>query len=357
MATGLRTPHDSNLGITAYMIRILDIRDQVKKYLKTCYINNCPPCEGDAKFWRLHQQLEDFGNLIPADLRNTERAIFVRVNADEQTSFVMMQTWWHCCYCELFAHFVYDPACCPGQLPRPHTDFVALCTSEMARFALLLNSFWRSVYKIAKGHFVTDWFIGPCILENTQALVRAAEFSPAVLPDRKVFEAALTLNMEILNQVACLSPYVASFKEESTKVIGRSSFSVILNLTNEELDALQTSKYQLNMEQILDTSRQKEFDRFPPQDAEAMKVSPTIVSTPSTISEHAAQAMITDASPVSWSQYTPSISSTQFDAQQYQGLYGEDITTAMGHFPLSFDQFLAPFTPGDFSYLAEPSNT
>ncbi|KAI0015451.1 hypothetical protein F4780DRAFT_74236 [Xylariomycetidae sp. FL0641] len=360
ISTGLQGIHDDNLGVTAYLIRILDIRDQVRNYLKHCHVNQPPPWAGDAEFWRLHQQLVAFGELIPPDLRNTDRALFIRVNAEESTAFIMTQTWWHLTYCELFGYFVQAVKSEQGQRLEPPEEFVTLCTTEMIRYALLLSTFWRAVAKISKSYFVTDWFIGPCIFENTKNLIRAWELSPSSFPETASMESALAMNLEILEGLASLSPYVSGFREESEKVIRLSEFASILDRSRENRPSVLLHD-RLDMETILTSSRKREYDRFPRHEADAQNVSPTVMSTPAAVNAYSNAAQ---PSPAGGSQFASGQDQGQsgqdqgqFGFDAFNGLYGEDVTTSMLNYPISFDSFLEALDQNGYLPLQEEFGT
>ncbi|KAH8890687.1 hypothetical protein GQ53DRAFT_842086 [Thozetella sp. PMI_491] len=221
---------DSTLGIGAYLIRIIDLRDQIQEWL--CSLSSRPhsPKEVDMAFGQFHRSLANFGAMIPPDLRNTDRAIFTRVNTPEATGFVMIQSWWHTTYCQLFGHFAFKNPHNGSQKPPSvgipqygSPEFFNSCTVEAVRYAASLTTFWRKVQKISKSFLVTDWQIASCLLENVRINVKAWETAPDLLGSQTEVEQALQLDLDIFDGLSEISSYLESMRAQAIKQIEISS--------------------------------------------------------------------------------------------------------------------------------------
>lgn len=199
-----------DLGISAFVVYIIDLRDRLRRYLIDYSAALVAPWDGGSGFWSVHQSLTNFEASLPADLKNTEKAQFMRVNTLEHTAYIMLHTWWHTCCCELFSHFITDPT--PDQdSRRPPEDFVTFCYNALKWHSVTLNAFWSDVKKLAKAYFVTDWQIASCVYLNTKALLLLSKAPSAFLLATADIEPGVRLNMQILDSLAPISPYVASW--------------------------------------------------------------------------------------------------------------------------------------------------
>lgn len=203
-----------NVGDSAYLIRILDIRDRIDQYLHGDATSSPVEQGVNSPFWSFREELTEFSNSLPADLRNTDKAMYIKANTSEANTYIMLQTWWHVCYCKLFdgsavtgnlaSHFAVSGTAAPR-------DVESYCRSELSRYVMSLNRFWRSMHAFTRSFFVTDWLIAPCVWENTMFLLRLWEESPSLLGSSDSVRAALLLNLDLLRSLKEISPYVESF--------------------------------------------------------------------------------------------------------------------------------------------------
>lgn len=213
LTTSPRTLSDPNLGINAYLTRIIDIQDAITRYLSDGLDRSQSPWEGDVHMWQLHQAMNDFAECLPPDLRNSERALYSRMNTVEISSFVILQSRLHCCYTTLFGFFLSDAV--DSLNLRPLADnFVTICITQTVRYAVSLNTFWRQFIDLSKTYSktyaITDWTIASCVVENTNAILASYRARPTAFEDHIAVESALQANLEFLSSLAKISPYVSS---------------------------------------------------------------------------------------------------------------------------------------------------
>lgn len=208
----------SSIGVTSYLVRILDLYDQIQAYLKSRNDAGLvgEEVEPDPAFRRFEEELRDFGENLPPDMQDDERAVYTRVNTPESDVYIMVQTWWRTCWCELLGpglRSIVDNSSDPSRVSQQ--SFVGACASSVKQHAAALNRFWRAMAtmsKSARTFLVTDWSFAPCVLKNTQALIRGRQLPPDPGDrDKASFEAALAFNLEILEPLAAICPSVASW--------------------------------------------------------------------------------------------------------------------------------------------------
>lgn len=215
--------HFPTLGPTAYLIRVLDLRDQVMSFVhvQQSRATDYPSWQTDPEFLRLRKELGSVNDALPPDMEDSERALFIRLNTPESDVYIMVQSWLRTSWCELLR------AALQSNLPptdttteddeahesRPALDnFSHMCLTEMTKQAAQLNEFWKNmtnVQKLSRRFFVTDWGIAPCVAKNTHALLTSNKLAPDDT-DMANLRAALLLNIEILDPLAEISQYVSN---------------------------------------------------------------------------------------------------------------------------------------------------
>lgn len=218
----------AKLGATAYLIRIIDLRQQIHVFCLKHHDQNAPrPWDGDSDFWRIRQELTDISAHFPPEMQDSERAIYIRANTPESNVYIMVQTWLRTSWCELVGHFLLQPLPSDPNVVTTTTgtillaeqqasmpqEFVSLCRTLLAHHALGLQQFWSRIQAtqgLSRRFFVTDWNIAPCVVQNTRALMYIWDAAPDLIRnDKSVLESATRLNMEILEPLAGVSQYVA----------------------------------------------------------------------------------------------------------------------------------------------------
>lgn len=228
----------SKLGVSAYLIRVLDLRDQMLVYFST--LNNdaieeprsFPLWHPESPFWRFREQLSDLATCLPPEMQDSEHAVYIRANSSDVNGYIMVQTWLQTCWCELLRHALpkIDPSAANQtatgitmerpivyitSTPTPPDDFMALCRAELYKHAAELHQFWKrvhTVHHLSCQFYITDCSIAPCVLENTMAYLQTWEKSPELITEGKTaVEAALKFNFEILGSLSSVSQYVAAW--------------------------------------------------------------------------------------------------------------------------------------------------
>lgn len=208
------------LGVTAYLIRVLDLREQIQIFLQSQDREKTIArlWGHDGRLVDLRQQLTEFQSLLPPEMRNNERALFLRTSTPEAGVYTMVHSWLHTTACELYLHFLEPPTTATDQAVAPdeggNQEDLDRCRYELARHANTLHKFWarlHSVQRYSERFFVTDTTIARCVHVNTRSmLLLAREQAGTSVP----FKTPLHLNLEILEPLAQVSPYVGSWVSE-----------------------------------------------------------------------------------------------------------------------------------------------
>ncbi|KAH8892792.1 hypothetical protein GQ53DRAFT_763917 [Thozetella sp. PMI_491] len=167
--------HVTNLGVTAYLIRILDLRNQIQQYLTSERAKSGVqlPWSVESPLWIFKQQLTNFEDQLPAEMQNTERALYLRIHTPVADVYTMVHTWLHTTACELFGGVLRDVF--PILHEDPNNDapesedssyimsqppeFRSFCMAEIAKHFTTLNQFWsqmHSVQTLSKRFFLLD---------------------------------------------------------------------------------------------------------------------------------------------------------------------------------------------------------
>lgn len=199
------------LGATAYLIRILDLREQIQAF---SHRHGKQPGHwaGDDEFWRLEQELSEFSSSLPAEMQDSERAVYIRSSTPESSVYIMVQTWLRTCWAELTGPVVYEsPDAGDSPVIQSQADFADSCRSVLLEHTMSLHHFWSRIWatqQLSRKLFVTDWNIAPCVYGNTRDVVHIYSAQPSLSAEsRATIEAALRLNLDILGTQKGLSEY------------------------------------------------------------------------------------------------------------------------------------------------------
>ncbi|ETS81613.1 hypothetical protein PFICI_06615 [Pestalotiopsis fici W106-1] len=205
-----------SLGVTAYLIRILDLREQIQIFLQFEGKDKTTAGLWDdgGRFMDLRRQLAEFQNLLPPEMRNNERALFLRASTPDAGVYTMVHSWLHTAACELYLHFL-EPTTSADQNVSPDKGYdqalLDRCRDELARHANTLHQFWarlHSVQRYSERFFVTDTTIARCVYINTRSMLLLTRYQTETSGLAKT---PLHLNLEILEPLAQVSPYVGSW--------------------------------------------------------------------------------------------------------------------------------------------------
>lgn len=216
----------SSLGVTAYLIRLIDLQDRITTYLRRLLRdgNQSWPWNGDTMFWDLRRELVDFAAGLPPEMQGVERAMYIRANTPESDVYIMVQSRLHTCWCRLLGAFWLDNQAAFSDAAPPE-DFLAICRTEAVQHAQALSQFWikfQSVQMLSQRFLVTDWGISRCVFENTRTLIGGWKSDKELFGEEASrVEEPLTANLELLGPLAAVSPYVASWVGASFYLIDR----------------------------------------------------------------------------------------------------------------------------------------
>lgn len=209
----------SKLGVSAYLIRVLDLREQIQTF---CHRSDKPgqrsPWDGDSEFWRLEQELSDLSSSLPPEMQDSDRAVCIRSNTPESNVYIMVQTWLHTCWADLAGSFVYgrsvseeDAAATTPSHNR--TEFLESCRLILLEHAMALHRFWsriQSTQPASRKLFTTDWNIAPCVYGNSRDILSTYASHPNLrVNSSQAIHAALRLNIDILSAQKSLTEYSA----------------------------------------------------------------------------------------------------------------------------------------------------
>ncbi len=92
----------------------------------------------------LRKRLSDFEQRLPSNLKFVPRNLYLHSNASQKITFVMLQSWWHECHCNLFRFTL------PGfresvNLSSHSSRFVQECHDQVLASAVAQSNLWKLV--------------------------------------------------------------------------------------------------------------------------------------------------------------------------------------------------------------------
>lgn len=209
--------NSSNLGITAYLIRVLDLRDQIRTFIdgkrESCAVNSVS-WANDPLFSQCQDELAAFANNLPPDMQDSGRALYIRANTAESDVYIMVQGWLRVSWCGLLREAsIAEHSIRTGPQEPQIPSFAHSCAEQLMQQALRLTQFLKTMADLQtplRKFFVTDWGIASCTMEVTKALLHCAELSSDNQAQDSI-KSALALNFDLLGPLSEISQFVASW--------------------------------------------------------------------------------------------------------------------------------------------------
>ena len=199
----------STIGVTSFLIRILDLRDQIKRFLhekKKGPAGDPSFWEKDPRFLSFQQELSTFCNELPPDMQDSQRATYIRANTADSDVYIMVQGWLRASWCELLR----EAMTCVN---LHQSQFTSVHAEQLIGQAIRLSQFLQHIVDVqspSRKFFVGDWGIAPCMMEMTKALIYGTSKVSSIFT-RDSAMSALALNFEILDPLAEISRFIASW--------------------------------------------------------------------------------------------------------------------------------------------------
>jgi hypothetical protein len=160
----------------------------------------------------LHRRLSDFEQRLPSNLRFTTQNLYLHTNPAEKATFIMLKSWWHECYCNLYRFSL------PGfrESVKPtsaNAHFIQTCRQQVLKSSLEQSNFWRSIANI-RGARLSDPIVIVLVHSNTKTLLAIQKLpeSDPLIQDYEMSEisALLASNISSLDWLASRMPRIAT---------------------------------------------------------------------------------------------------------------------------------------------------
>lgn len=164
----------SGIGTTGFLIRILDIRDRIQRFVQKIVQRQKSLGSSIQEFEDLESELAALHHALPTTHKFTQKNLFVRAFTPKLTPFVMLHLWWHQCYCHIYRLMVPGlrealPLRDSSKLP---IEFTARCQEQCFMHALAAVSVVASVGELGKDCWITDPALGMCAFHLARLLAR-----------------------------------------------------------------------------------------------------------------------------------------------------------------------------------------
>ncbi|KAK0760468.1 hypothetical protein N5P37_006662 [Trichoderma harzianum] len=169
----------------------------------------------------LHAKLSDFEQRLPSNLRFTKQNLYLHTNAAEKATFIMLKSWWHECYCNLYRFSL------PGfresvKLASANAPFIQTCRQQVLKSSLEQSIFWRSIANI-RGARLSDPIVIVLVHSNTKTLLAIQKLPEAdpLKQDYRMSEipALLASNISSLDWLASRMPRIATVQQGIRNII------------------------------------------------------------------------------------------------------------------------------------------
>lgn len=163
----------SELSLSAFILRILDVRSQILQYTKGLLEAQSIPEQ--YMFQSFEKDLQDIYESIPNELLFSARGFEVRAYSPTRINFLALHLYWHHCHCELYRILNpgYREALPTELIERTSPEFVAYAQSSCLRHALAIGDMISSTYHLVNGVYISDYALGVNLYQASCAILYA----------------------------------------------------------------------------------------------------------------------------------------------------------------------------------------
>ena len=163
----------------------------------------------------LEQKLSDFEQKLPPNLKFVDRNLYNHVSTSERITFIMIQSWWYECHCNLYRFSL------PGfresrDLSSQTEGFARHCQHQLAHYAIAQSTFWHTVAQMDQ-ILVSDPHVVVLVYSNTKVLLAAGKYSGFMMNERRdqcrdldEIPTLLASNVSFMDNLAKKLPWVAA---------------------------------------------------------------------------------------------------------------------------------------------------
>ncbi|KAF2720948.1 hypothetical protein K431DRAFT_225285 [Polychaeton citri CBS 116435] len=139
-----------DMGVLAYMIRVIEIRDKILRYTKRVIIEDSSPWNTETTLRQLAGELQAFRKSLPEELQLNPQNLTFRAHSPHLTGFVMLHTYYYQCHSDLYRILIpgIRESVSHASLAATPQQFVEYCQQQCLKSATALVNFWSDVYHL-----------------------------------------------------------------------------------------------------------------------------------------------------------------------------------------------------------------
>ncbi|KAH6677830.1 hypothetical protein F5X68DRAFT_270231 [Plectosphaerella plurivora] len=169
-------PPSRDMGLMAYIIRVLDIRDRTQRLSLTITNHRKPLPECLVAVESIERELRELRASLPPTYLFDHKNFFLRAYTPTRTPFLMLHAWWHQTHCDLYRFVIPGfreglPAAEIAQLPTP---FVAACRANCLSHALSVSRV-LDMAKQAGVDIIADPCLAMCAFHSARIISRLGQ--------------------------------------------------------------------------------------------------------------------------------------------------------------------------------------
>ncbi|KAK1542442.1 hypothetical protein CPAR01_05829 [Colletotrichum paranaense] len=210
MTEPLKPPENQcslELGLMAYNIRVLDIRDRIQRLSHTITHHRKPLVECVSLLKGLVDELDALRRSLPPQFAFDKKNLFLRAYTPQRTPFVMFHTWWHQCQCDMYRFTIpgFREGLPVEELQTLPQDLVSFCRDKCLQHALAVANIMATVNEMGRDIFITDPALVMCTFHSARVISRLGSSQFANLP-KDVLISKLKACSDILETPAEIYP-------------------------------------------------------------------------------------------------------------------------------------------------------
>ncbi|CAH0022151.1 unnamed protein product, partial [Clonostachys rhizophaga] len=185
----VQSPSSTKLGLMAYCIRVLDIRDRVNRTSLAMINHQKPLVDSLNTIGSLEQELQQFHNSLPLDYHFDQKNFFLRAYTPLRTTFLMLHAWWHQTHCDLFRFTIpgFREGLSAADMAQLSPDYLRICRAKCLSNALSVSG----VLELGNQpgiEIITDPSVAMCAFHSSRIISRLGHPPLGNMPQQELIE-------------------------------------------------------------------------------------------------------------------------------------------------------------------------
>ncbi|KAJ5820486.1 hypothetical protein N7474_006077 [Penicillium riverlandense] len=218
------TDKSTDLGLLAYYIRVMSLRDSILRYTKQAASSTQDTATILNRIGELDSSLQEFALHLPDSISFSEKNFHLRAFSKSFPRYIMIHIWWHQCHCDLYRCFLANlreslPQRTIDQLPQP---FVLDCQAKGLQHARAIADICSLVTGTDPSDVVLDMETAECAYQAGRILIHATQtHAQALVAPFSLVTQQLNSCILFIKGLAAVFPTVSTIANDLSTLLQR----------------------------------------------------------------------------------------------------------------------------------------